>query len=71
MLDYLYGELLRWWTGLPGNKTGEALLYAVVAAALVTGGYAWLVSRRRHGRAAQMKVAAFRYFRERERRGGR
>lgn len=71
MLDYLYDELLRWWTGLPGIATGEALLYAIVAAALVAGGYAWLVSRRRHGRADQMKVSAFRYFRLRERARGR
>ncbi len=71
MLDYLYDELLRWWTGLPGIATGEALLYAIVAAALVAGGYAWLVARRRHGRAGQMSVAAFRYFRLREHGRGR
>jgi hypothetical protein len=71
MLDYFYTELLRWWTGLPGIEKGEALLYAIVAAALVAGGYAWLVSRRRNGRADQMKVAAFRYFRLRERGRGR
>ncbi|MDT8900783.1 hypothetical protein [Anaeroselena agilis] len=67
MLDYLYAELLRWWTGLSLKATGEALLYAIVAAALVAGGYAWFVSRRRHGRVNQMRVAPFRYFRLRAR----
>ena len=71
MLDYFYTELLVWWTGLPGIATGKALLYAIVAAAIVAGGYAWLVSRRRYGRAGQMKVAAFRYFRLRDRGRGR
>lgn len=71
MLDYFYSELLAWWTGLPGIGTGEALLYAVMAAALVAGGYAWLISRRRYGRAGKMRVEAFRSFRLRERGRGR
>ncbi len=71
MIDYLYAELLRWWTSLPGIATGEALLYAIVAAALVAGGYAWLVSRRKHGRANQMRFAPSRYFRLHKRERGR
>jgi hypothetical protein len=67
MLDYLYAALLRWVASLPGVDTAATIVYGVVAAAFVAGGYAWLVSRREHERAYQMKVAAFRYFRLRNR----
>lgn len=67
MADYLYDGLLRWWTSQPGMGTAATIVYGVVAAAFVAGGYALLVARREHERADQMKVAAFRYFRLRGR----
>jgi hypothetical protein len=67
MADYYYNSLLRWWTSLPGTDTAAAVMYGVAAAAFVAGGYAWLVARREHERADQMKIAALRYFRLRRR----
>jgi len=68
VLDYYYLQLLGWWTSLPDGEIAAAVIYGVISAALVAGGYAWIVSLRRHDHANQMKIRPFRYFRLRGRR---